>query len=216
MYTKSYALDDLTIKVHISRKKIKNLYLRVSADNKIRLSAPNSIDERIIDEFVYSKVPWIKKHYIDINNEKEILLLGKKYSINYFSATENKVLVLDGAVIVFYIDEKDKRKVIEDFLYKTLNKILYNYTQIYSAKMNLSFEHTYTIEYMRSKWGANYSKNNNIVYNKELIHRSLDFIEYVVVHELSHFKYRNHSDDFYRYVARFLPDYRKKRRSWYI
>ncbi len=213
MYTKSYVLDNFTIKVHITRKNIKNIYLRVCADNEIRLSAPHSVDERTIDEFIYAKVPWIKKHYVHINNEKEILLLGKKHTINYIRSAEENVLVVDNAVIVFYTGEKNKKRVIEDFLYRALNNIIYNYTKIYSVRMNLDFEHTYTIEYMKSKWGANYSKNNNIVYNRELIHRSLDFIEYVVVHELAHFKYRNHSEDFYKYISKYMPDYKKKRRS---
>jgi predicted metal-dependent hydrolase len=37
-----------------------------------------------------------------------------------------------------------------------------------------------------------------------------DVIDYVVVHELAHIRHKNHSADFYAFVARFLPDYKRR------
>jgi predicted metal-dependent hydrolase len=34
-------------------------------------------------------------------------------------------------------------------------------------------------------------------------------LDYVVVHELSHFKHMNHSKEFWDTVAMYLPDYKK-------
>ncbi len=37
-----------------------------------------------------------------------------------------------------------------------------------------------------------------------------DAIDYVIVHELAHLKYLNHSADFYQLIARYLPDYKRR------
>lgn len=36
--------------------------------------------------------------------------------------------------------------------------------------------------------------------------------DYVVVHELSHLVYMNHSKDFYRLIERYMPDYKERRK----
>ena len=36
--------------------------------------------------------------------------------------------------------------------------------------------------------------------------------EYVVVHELAHLKYMNHSRDFYELVKQYMPDYKERKR----
>lgn len=35
-------------------------------------------------------------------------------------------------------------------------------------------------------------------------------IDYVVVHELAHIKYRNHGSDFYALIGRYMPDYKQR------
>ena len=35
-------------------------------------------------------------------------------------------------------------------------------------------------------------------------------IDYVIVHELAHIKYKNHGREFYALVAQYLPDYQRR------
>ena len=36
------------------------------------------------------------------------------------------------------------------------------------------------------------------------------FVDYVVVHELSHIRHHNHSKDFYKFIEQFMPDYKER------
>ena len=54
------------------------------------------------------------------------------------------------------------------------------------------------------------SSENAICYSYRLMRFPDEAIEYVVVHELAHTKYHNHAKEFYRFVARFLPDYKAR------
>ena len=54
------------------------------------------------------------------------------------------------------------------------------------------------------------SAENRIAYSYRLMAYPEEAIDYVVVHELSHIRHKNHSPDFYAFVARFLPDHKAR------
>lgn len=54
------------------------------------------------------------------------------------------------------------------------------------------------------------SAENRIAYSYRLMAYPEEAIDYVVVHELSHIRHKNHSPEFYAFLARFLPDYRRR------
>lgn len=65
-----------------------------------------------------------------------------------------------------------------------------------------------TIRNQRSKWGS-CSAKGNLNFNCLLMLAPPEVLDAVVVHELCHRKYLDHSPAFYREVERVYPDYRK-------
>ncbi len=65
-----------------------------------------------------------------------------------------------------------------------------------------------TIRNQRSKWGSCTSRGN-LNFNCLLMLAPPEVLDSVVVHELCHRKYLNHSREFYDEVLRVFPDYRK-------
>jgi predicted metal-dependent hydrolase len=61
-----------------------------------------------------------------------------------------------------------------------------------------------------TRWGSA-SVDGCIRLNWRLIHLSMDLIDYVVVHELSHLRHMNHSPQFWDVVASVLPDHGERR-----
>lgn len=68
-----------------------------------------------------------------------------------------------------------------------------------------------TIRTQKSRWGSCSSKGN-LNFNCLLMLCPEEVRDYVVVHELCHRKEMNHSDRFWRELARVLPDYEKQRK----
>ena len=68
-----------------------------------------------------------------------------------------------------------------------------------------------TIRCQRTRWGSCSSKGN-LNFNCLLMLVPRDVIDSVIVHELCHRKYMNHSAAFYAEVLRILPDYRARDR----
>ncbi len=54
------------------------------------------------------------------------------------------------------------------------------------------------------------SAKNSINISCMTLRYPADAVHYVIVHELAHIRYHNHSRDFYNFVGHFLPDYRER------
>ena len=52
-------------------------------------------------------------------------------------------------------------------------------------------------------------KNKKITINPEIVKYSRDVIEYIVLHEFCHLKYKNHTKSFYNMLKTYMPNYEK-------
>ena len=59
------------------------------------------------------------------------------------------------------------------------------------------------------RYGSCNSKNG-ICFSFRLMAYPTDAIDYVILHELAHIKHKNHSKDFYGFIAKYMPDYKNK------
>lgn len=62
-------------------------------------------------------------------------------------------------------------------------------------------------------WGS-CSANKNITISYKLIRYSRQAIRYVILHELCHLKYMNHSKDFWNLVATYMPNYKEVKKEY--
>lgn len=62
---------------------------------------------------------------------------------------------------------------------------------------------------MRSMWGNCNTRTKTITLNWELLNFPQECVDYVVLHEMTHFLYIHHDKNFYSYIARYMPDYKK-------
>ncbi len=69
------------------------------------------------------------------------------------------------------------------------------------------------VKEMKSKWGVCYPTKNKIVLNKRLFAKPYELQEYVVVHELVHFKHPDHQKGFHAEMERLMPDYKQRRKA---
>jgi len=68
------------------------------------------------------------------------------------------------------------------------------------------------IREMKARWGSCHRKDQVILLNSELIKAPKYCIDYVVLHELIHFKYNNHDTDFYAFLISLMPDWEKRKK----
>lgn len=68
------------------------------------------------------------------------------------------------------------------------------------------------IRNIKYAWGS-CSSNKNITINLKLVDKSDEEIKYVVLHELCHLKYMNHSNEFWNLVGKYMPNYKEVRKK---
>ncbi len=62
-----------------------------------------------------------------------------------------------------------------------------------------------------SRWGS-YSTKGTVNLNFRLLFAPPEILEYVIVHELAHSRYRGHGPRFWGVVEKLVPDYKEKRK----
>ena len=124
-----------------------------------------------------------------------------------------------------YLRVRDNTEINNDKIYtkdeKAFNKYFTKYIRnIYSERLDYwynIFEENIPypnlkIRKMTSRWGVCNIKNHNVTLNLELSKYDISALDYVIVHELSHFIHHNHSKDFWLLVGKYYPNYKDIRK----
>lgn len=201
-----YILNNKEYQVEIIRKNNKNTYLRIK-NQTIVITTNYLTSIKTIDKLIKDNAEFINKILIQNENKNidtSFKLFGKTYDI-IFGFPETEI--------------EDTKIYTQD--QKTLNKHLTKYiSKIYESRIEFwynKFEEkiptpNLKIRKMTSRWGVCNIKNNNITLNLELSKYSIEALDYVIVHELSHFIHQNHSKEFWSLVSKYYPNYKEIRK----
>lgn len=223
--------DGNAISYTLERKPVKNINLRIRADQCVYVSAPKDVAAKMVDAFVVEKSAYILralKKFKDKNREtvsenkfvngETVKFLGRNLRLKIKNASRSKVESDESYVTLYVKDVQDadlKKRVLETWLRKKCkDEITAICKKVYPQvkKYGIAFPEIQLRE-MVSRWGSCSPKKGFVTFNTALIAMPVSCIEYVVTHEFTHFLYPNHSKKFYQQLATFMPDWeeRKKR-----
>ena len=196
--------------VIVTRKNNKNLYIRVSDDLDVIVTCPYLYTDLLIKKVIRSNETSIIKmlNKQKTRNEKENYdaLLGK--SINVIYNDVKKPIFKDYTLIV----KDDKMK--DNWYLKQAKSIFKTYLdEAYSVfDENIPYPRI-KIRRMKTRWGVCNRRDNSITLNLELIKKDQMYLNYVIVHELSHFVHFDHSKEFWKTVEKYCPEYKIVRKK---
>lgn len=203
-----FIVDGKSYEVIIIKKNNKNTYLRVKSDLKIYVTTNYFVTKSSIKKLLDENKMTIK-NMIDVQ-------LKKKKRLNYFYYL--------GDCYEVFIDDVDGVKFLGDAIYVSsddyLEKWLKNQVKhIFKERLDYNYGiYKEKIPYpklkirnMKSRWGVCNIRDNSVTLNSKLIEYDLEKLDYVIMHELSHFIYFNHSKSFWEQVSKYVPNYKKIR-----
>lgn len=193
--------------VIIQRKRIKNIYIRVDSKLNIVVSAPFRTTNKEMQDLMEQEKDSILKMIQRINKREEYgsYFLGKKIDIVILNTVKHPIL--DGDILFLPRHDYPYLKYFSTTLFMERLKDIYP-----MFEENIPFP-TLKVRHMKSKWGVCNKRNTSITLNTELMKRDMKYIDYVIVHELSHFVHMNHSEAFWKVVSKYMPDYKKIRKE---
>lgn len=224
-------LNNREITYNLHYKSVKRLIVRIKSDSSVYVSAPKRASLSEIEAFLQKKSSFILNAVdeyskqaknlpppIQYFNGDKIYYLGELSEIEVLKSKKKFVDVCCGG-IKLYVPEPDnidmKKDVIDKWRKETTDRIVTKLCEKYYSVFSEHIAGFPKIKFrkMISRWGSCRPMNNSLTFNTYLAEVPIECIEYVVVHELTHFVHPNHSPAFYDKVSEILPDYRKREKT---
>lgn len=174
-------IDDVTIIV--TKKRIKNMYLRIKKeDGAVLISAPLQMSDAHIRKFATERIDWIRS-----------------YQQKYATAKQNRTAgnTLNPAEI------KQQKSALK----KEVERLVAKWEPIMGVKVS-----GITIRQMKTRWGSCNVKTHHININLALAKKPAECLEYVVVHEMTHILEPTHNQVFWGYMTKFYPNWKRVRK----
>lgn len=200
----------------IIRSRRKSIELEISANANLIVRAPVGVSTQYIESFISQKSAWIIKSMQKMRNRPKVsrkqfvtwepfLYLGKIYPLRF--SRKNSIELTD-THLLFPEDflPTGKEKLIEWYYAQAINKIpkrVEKYAEILGVKYK-----SICVMHATKRWGS-CGPTGTLNFNWQLIMTPLPVLDYVVVHELAHLRIRDHSQKFWDFVAKFVPNYQK-------
>lgn len=208
-------LKELPLTITRSQRKTLVIYIR---NNQVEVRAPMKAPQRWIDEFIERKRPWIlkklelqqQKHEerLKFENGEAILYCGKPYVLK-LSQGKNAVKVGDGKLHIQarQLDETYLKKQFQQWLLQQAKESFEPRVWQIASMMGLDSRiEAVKFRKTKTKWGHCTTKGV-LQFNPLLMMAPLSVHDYLIIHELCHLKYMNHSKSFWLLVATNCPDY---------
>lgn len=193
-----YYVDDKPYKVAIIYKRMKNIYFRFNGECFI-VTCPNRTSITAIKSGLdkYAKKIITRNVKFNAESDEYIYLFGNKINLSY----PGEINFSDGSVLS-YKDNADLHKKLKIWFLGVLKR-----RTEYYAKLMHAPSYFVKLRKMKSRYGSNNRTTKTITYSLTLIHYSLEIIDSVVIHELTHCFVYDHSDNFYRLLYKYCPNY---------
>lgn len=199
-----------------------NNNLCISVQNgEVVVQAPWYFSKNQIQEIVEEKRRWILEKIKEYETKKEeyintgiVKILGENYSINIrYKSIKTLTVNVEEGIIKIELPNKYKKVQKEELLNLLIEKI---YNVVAEREIERAMEKTrkllgyapedYEIIRMKNTLGK-CSEDKKITINPDIVKYKQEIIDYVVLHEFAHLKYKTHSKRFYEIIKEYVPNY---------
>lgn len=204
------------MKYSIKYSKRKTISISVDEYGSVLVKAPYKVTVGEIEEALSKHSKWIEKKIIQVKNRERlpediILFLGeeKKLNINIQKDLNKEYVLYANDEFTAYVTcEEHVKIVMKKYLIEVARNVIDKKIKKYSIKLGV-YPNSVRMKDTKTRWGS-CSYVNNLNFNYRLIMAREDVLEYVVLHEMCHIIYKNHSVEFYTLIESMMKDYREK------
>lgn len=198
-----------------------HLYVKPPNGN-VTVSVPLNMSSEVIERFVRTKISWVKKQISKFDNQlrqsereyvsgETLYVWGKQYYLQTEYSNKNS-LVLSGGNAILTIRKGSSATQRENFVRKWYRELL----KAEIIKMLPKWEKktglkamSWQTKYMVTRWGTCNMKTGKIWLNLQLAKKTLECLEYIILHELVHLIEKKHNERFISLMDKYMPMWRE-------
>lgn len=209
---------DCQVVIKRSRRKTASIY--IERDGSLSMLVPEKLDDKQIEGILKENEYKIYKYQAkrQLLNEKAVkrepvngqsyLYLGRNYYLQY-SPEVNQIEFRgryffapeSGRVATYDLFKEFYRNRGKQFLPPRVDK--------YAELMGLQVEEISVMD-LKSRWASCSVKKPKVNFHWKIMMAPASVIDYLIVHELAHFKHKRHNSDFWNEVDKVMPNYQKQ------
>lgn len=216
------------IPFRINQAERSKLTINVFPDMRVEVLAPSGKPLDAILARVDRRAQWIVKQwrYFEqyqppqperrfVSGETHVYL-GRQYRLKVSKASASNVKLIGRYFRVQHFDPGDASAIstlLQGWYLRHASELFAQRAKHWLSEcpaLSPPMAPNFQIRHMSRRWGS-CSKKGTITFNVDLIKVPLQYIDYVIVHELCHLKVHNHSPAFYRLLTRCMPDWRQRK-----
>jgi predicted metal-dependent hydrolase len=216
-----YGNKNITFALEYSPRK--TLAIEVHPDSSIIVKAPTDATIESIESKVIHRAAWIARQQRQFDRYAPPLpapefvsgegyrYLGRQYRLKLIENSIDKIRLWQGRLEVSTPTPFDREHVERSISNWFRDRAMTVFNERYRSctKLVASYDiegYGFELRTMSKRWGSCTPKGK-IFLNPLLVSAPKDCIDYVIVHELCHLRFPNHSPSFYRLLASILPDW---------
>ena len=204
----------------VNKTNSKGLYISVQ-NGEVSVVAPWYVTKEKIQKAVLLKRNWIMKKLEEYKEENEISLrpiqiLGVVYNLK-ISYKNIKVIQCDLEASTVKVDLPKRYKKIDN---DSMTDILIDklYLKIAEKEIDNIMDKTRLLvgfapdDYSFVEMNGVIAKctpDNKLLINPRIIRYKREIIEYIILHEFCHIKYKNHTKSFYNLLEKYMPNHKE-------
>jgi len=219
-------IDGVKIYYNLTRKKMKNIRIRVTNPEFVEVSCPYYVKTEDVERFIRQQKDFIIKSMetmsereeknvegLNIKDGETVYVFGKQKKLNVQRRDGFLGVFADDANVYIYEGENtNARQLYMLWRKEELERTIKQLCKEIGPKMAAPVPEKTEFGDYTSFWGENVKKTKTLKFSYRLFEHDLEDIEYVVVHEFAHFFEMNHSPAFWAIVAKYIPDYKARRK----
>ncbi|MDD5312251.1 MAG: SprT family zinc-dependent metalloprotease [Dehalococcoidia bacterium] len=205
--------------------RIRGIRLEIRRGSGLTVIVPKKYTQQSVDDLLESKSRWILRHLSadeprqmplfnkEADHGDKLPFMGKNIEIALApDKAKIPVVELKGNKLIVYSDgaKPDMAVLLENWYREQAAIIFKNKADDFSAMTGLTYRKL-LIRGQRTRWGS-FSPLGNLTLNWKLLLAPEAVVDYVIIHELCHRKYMNHSRKFWDLVAGYCPNWRIHRK----
>ena len=214
------------IPVDVVLKDIKNVHLSVHPPSgRVRIAAPEHMNLDTIRVFAVSKLAWIKKQQKKLREQeretfREYLdreshyVWGKRYLLRIVEVDAAPAVELKAGSMILRVrpgtSADAKGAIVSKWYREQLKTAIPDLLAKWEPILVVNAQRVF-VQKMKTKWGTCNPDGRSIRLNTDLAKKPPPYLEYILVHELTHLLERTHNDRFTALMDQFMPQWRQYR-----